>query len=81
MTYRVETEGQELIEVPQSVVAEGPEAIEAYVERARGASRPLSKMSRPELEDRAAELGINDPESFANVGALRDAIAAATGEE
>jgi len=81
MSFRVEEKGQDPVEVPQAIVAQGPAAIESYVDRARGAEKPLSKMSRPELEDLATELGISEPESLPNVGALREAIVAAQGEE
>lgn len=41
---------------------------------AEAAAKPISKMNRDELEARAVELGIENPEEYANVGALREAI-------
>ena len=41
----------------------------------------LADMSRGELEDLAAELGIENPEDYPNMGSLRDAISRKQSEE
>lgn len=46
-----------------------------YVEHKTAEAKPVSKMNRDELEAHAITLGIKDPGEYANVGALRDAIA------
>ena len=76
----VTREGSEPVEVPREVVAKGTGAVAAYVEKAWGQSKPLSKMSRAELDERADELGL-DPEEYSNMGELREAIEAAEQED
>jgi len=80
MALTVTEQGKDPIEVPQHVVAEGAEAIESYVNRIREPDKPLSKMSRSELDDRAREVGL-DPEKYSNMGDLREAIEGASKED
>lgn len=72
----VKTDGKPSVSVPQEIVTQGGEAINAYVERARGERDdvPLSKMSRPELEVEAHHLGIAEPDKYPNKELLLAAI-------
>lgn len=45
------------------------------IEESTTEDKPVSKMSRDELEAHAITLGIENPSEYANVGELRDAIA------
>ena len=46
--FRYVTAGEKTVEVPQAVVAEGPEAIEAYVKKAREPKRSKPKTTSQE---------------------------------